>query len=105
MTDSKYDKDSDIYIYPNGQHLTYFTTSRVGNRDYKSDSQVMCEFSLIRLIYPIQKSLKGHNTLCLRIERLDKVGCQHQVKCYIDIKKSRLSKSSQLPVTGITQSE
>ncbi|MUK87732.1 IS5/IS1182 family transposase, partial [Ornithinibacillus sp. L9] len=43
----KYDKYKDIYICPNGQNLTYSTTSRDGYREYKSDPKLCASCPLL----------------------------------------------------------
>jgi transposase len=42
-----YDKEKDVYICPNGQNLTYSTTSRDGYREYKSDPKICASCPLL----------------------------------------------------------
>lgn len=42
-----YDAEKNVFICPNNQELTYYTTTRAGHRDYRSDPKICAECPLL----------------------------------------------------------
>jgi hypothetical protein len=78
-----FDKERDIYICPNGEELSYSTTTREGYREYKSDSKKCANCPLL------QECTKSKNTQKVVTRH---VWEEHKEK----VRLNRLSKSGKM---------